>query len=307
MSLFQRLNSIKARTPDQPRETRQKNLVLLPDSLEVSSDFGKCLLLEDTRYGNICFPDHDIASLLFDLKLIRGIGPVTEAKLRDQGYTNISDLHAHPRWGYHARHVENLIENRHIHELRSMGARDHALLSYFDPADLLFLDIETTGLWASQPLFLIGLLYYKNDKIHINQFLARHYGEEKAVLSAANEVLQDFKVVVSFNGKRFDLPYIFGRSIEHRLFYSYPHHQVDLLHHARRRYRDSLPDCRLVTLEEHLLDFRRDGDIPGYLIPETYHRFAQKQEACLIQPVLEHNKLDLLAMIKLLPSLVAPA
>jgi uncharacterized protein YprB with RNaseH-like and TPR domain len=30
------------------------------------------------------------------------------------------------------------------------------------------------------------------------------------------------------------------------------------------------------------------------LIPETYHRFAQKQEAGLIQPVLEHNKLDLL-------------
>ncbi len=307
MSLFQRLNSIKARTPDQPRETRHQNPVLLPDSLVISSNFGKCLLLEDTRHENICFPELDPASLLFDLKLIKGIGPVTEEKLQGQGYTNISDLHNHPRWGHHARHVDNLIENRHVHELRSMGARDHALLSYFDPADLLFLDIETTGLWASQPLFLIGLLYYKDDRIHINQFLARHYREEKAVLTAANEVIQDFKVVVSFNGKRFDIPYIFARSIEHRLFYSYPHHQVDLLHHARRRYRDLLPDCRLVTLEEHLLDFRRDGDIPGYLIPETYHRFAQKQEAGLIQPVLEHNKLDLLTMAKLLASLVAPA
>lgn len=307
MSLFQRLNSIKTRTPDQPRETRTENPVLIPGSSEISSNFGKCLLLEDMRHGNICFPDRDPALLLFDLKLIRGIGPVTEAKLQDQGYSNISALHDHPRWGYHARHVENLIEKRHINELRLIGARDHALLSYFDPSDLLFLDIETTGLWASQPLFLIGLLYYKDDKIYINQFLARHYREEKAVLSAANEVIQNFKVVVSFNGKRFDLPYISGRSIEHRLFYSYPHHQVDLLHHARRRYRDLLPDCRLVTLEEHLLDFRRDGDIPGYLIPETYHRFTQKQEAGLIQPVLEHNKLDLLTMAKLLASLVMPA
>jgi hypothetical protein len=70
---------------------------------------------------------------------------------------------------------------------------------------------------------------------------------------------------------------------------------------------DSLPDCRLVTLEEHLLDMRREGDIPGHLIPAVYHRFAQKQEAGLIQPVIEHNKLDLLAMAKLLGSLVAHA
>ncbi len=304
MSLFQRLNSIKGRAPAQPGDTVPKDQVLLPGAMEISSGFGKCLLLEDTLQEDICYPDCDPASLLFDLKLIRGIGPATETKLKSEGYTNISDLHSHPRWGYLARQTTNLIEKRRINDLKLLGARDHHLLSYFDPADLLFLDIETTGLWASQPLFLIGLLYRRHGRIHINQSLARHYREEKAVLAAANDLFQEFKVVVSFNGKRFDIPYIYGRSIEHRLFYSYPHHQVDLLHHARRRCRDSLPDCRLATLEEHLLDLRREGDIPGYLIPAVYHRFAQKQEAGLIQPVIEHNKMDLLAMAKLLGLLV---
>lgn len=112
-------------------------------------------------------------------------------------------------------------------------------------------------------------------------------------------MIGEFKVVVTYNGKRFDIPYISGRSVEHRLFYSYPHHQVDLLYHARRQFSGILPNCRLITLEEHILNFQRDGDIPGYLIPETYHRFTQKQDPGLIRPVLDHNRLDLLAMARL--------
>jgi len=115
-----------------------------------------------------------------------------------------------------------------------------------------------------------------------------------------HEAVKDFKVVVTYNGKRFDIPFMAERSIEHRLFYSYSHHQVDLLYHARRQLRNSLPNCRLTTLEEHILDFRREDDIPGYLIPETYHRFTQKQDPDLVQPILEHNRMDLLAMARLL-------
>jgi uncharacterized protein YprB with RNaseH-like and TPR domain len=133
----------------------------------------------------------------------------------------------------------------------------------------------------------------------VNQFFARHYREEKAVLAAANEVIQGFKVIVSFNGKRFDIQYISGRSVAHRLFYSYPHYHVDLLFHARRRFGGVLPDCRLATLEERLLNFRREGDIPGYLIPRTYHQYVQQRDPEVIRPVIEHNRLDLLAMARL--------
>jgi uncharacterized protein YprB with RNaseH-like and TPR domain len=300
LSLFQRLNEIKKNsTVDQGPAHQSPRPVLLPEGREIASGFGQCVLLEDSETGDFPFPRGLPGELLSNLKLLRGVGPFHEARLREQGVTTVSDLAGHPRWGQQARHVLTLVDKRRVKELQKLGARDWEWLSYYGPEDTVFLDIETTGLWASQPLFLIGLLYYRKGKLWFNQFFARHYREEKAVLAAAHEMLQDFKIIVTFNGKRFDVPYITGRSVEHRLFYNYPHHQVDLLYHARRRYSGTLPDCRLVTLEEHLLNFRREGDIPGYLIPETYHRFAQRQDIELIRPILEHNRLDLLAMARL--------
>lgn len=299
MSLFQRLNQIRNRTADQPPETGADRPATLPGGREISTEFGKCLLIEQSSEGGFPFPRAGAASLLSNLKLIRGVGPVNEEKLREQGLTSICQLVDHPRWGDQARRIMDLIEKRRIRDLQALGAGDQDWLPYYSPEDLIFLDIESTGLWASQPLFLIGLLYFRGDTMLVRQLFARHYREEKAVLAAANGLIQGFKVVVSFNGKRFDIPYISGRSVEHRLFYNYPHHQVDLLYHARRHFGCILPNCRLATLEDHVLDFRREGDIPGYLIPETYHRFVRKQDSGIILPVIEHNRLDLLAMARL--------
>lgn len=299
MSLFERLNKVKSRTAEPIVQQKRASFASIPGGREVSSRFGQFVQLEDSYTETFPFPQDCPDSIQNNLRLIRGIGPCLEEKLRDQGLTKICDLTGHPRWGNYASFVQDLIVKGHVPGLRSLGARDWELLPYYTPEDLVFLDIETTGLWASQPLFLIGLLYYSEGQIVIKQYFARHYSEEKAVLAAANELLQQFKVVVSYNGKRFDVPYITGRSVEHRLFYSYPHHQVDMLYHARRRFKGKLPDCRLITLEEHLLNFEREDDIPGFLIPETYHRFVQKQDINLVQPIIDHNRLDLLAMARL--------
>ncbi|OPX85178.1 MAG: hypothetical protein A4E53_03645 [Pelotomaculum sp. PtaB.Bin104] len=296
MSLFQRLNNIKNRPA---RVEPGISLAVMPEGQEVSSKFGVCVMLETVEPGALPFPAPDPAVLHTNLQLVRGIGPVTEGQLRRQGFSCVSDLLVHPKWMEPAGEVLSLLQGQRVGELQLLGAGTWELLSYFSPEEILFLDIETTGLWASQPLFLIGFLYYRLGRLHVNQFLARHYREEKAVLAAAQEVFSHYKVVVSFNGKRFDVPYISGRSIEHRLFYSYPHHQVDLLFHAKRHFGGVLPNCRLVTLEEHLLNFRREDDLPGYLIPQTYHRFTQKQDLDLIWPIIEHNRLDLLAMARL--------
>lgn len=298
MSLFQRLNAINKR-PAPPSPKSGKPPVLLPGGREMANKFGRYLLLEDCLPGSFPFPENNTASLLTNLRLIPGVGPVNEERLRKQGLTSIGDLCKHPRWGRRARRLMELIGEGRVRELQALGAKDWDWLSYFMPEDLAFLDIETTGLWFSQPLFLIGILYYRDGHLFINQFFARHYREEKAVLAAADETLKNFKIIVSYNGKRFDVPYICGRSVEHRLFYNYPHHQLDMLYHARRHFAGKLPNCRLLTLEEHLLDFRREGDIPGHLIPETYHRFVQRQDAGIIEPVIGHNRLDLIAMARL--------
>lgn len=298
MSLFDRLNKIKGRKqPANKPEPKFPGPV--PGGRKICSPVGECVLLEEVCPGSFPFPESKAGILKANLKLLRGVGPVNEEKLKEQGYGSIDQLVGHPRWGEHARRILGLIKGARARELRELGAEDWELLSLFKPEEVVFLDIESTGLWASQPLFLVGMLYCRPGSLVVEQYFARHYREERAVLEAVDRVLKRFKVVVTYNGKRFDLPYITGRAVANRLYYTYRHYHVDLLYHARRHLKYLLPDCRLVTLEEYLLDFRREGDIPGHLIPETYHRFVQTGDFSLVRPILEHNKLDLLAMARL--------
>jgi uncharacterized protein YprB with RNaseH-like and TPR domain len=83
-----------------------------------------------------------------------------------------------------------------------------------------------------------------------------------------------------------------------------PH--LDLLHHARRRWRDVLPDCRLQTLEWRVCGRRRSGDIPGEEIPEVYHRFVRTGDSRDIVSVFHHNALDLVTLADLAVALTAP-
>ena len=74
--------------------------------------------------------------------------------------------------------------------------------------DVICVDIETTGLTAGTPLFLIGVLGHFNGELRVVQLLARDYTEEAALLAHFAALLDASSVVVSFNGKSYDLPYI---------------------------------------------------------------------------------------------------
>ncbi|MGB4736148.1 MAG: ribonuclease H-like domain-containing protein, partial [Bacillota bacterium] len=43
----------------------------------------------------------------------------------------------------------------------------------------------------------------------------------------------------------------------------------------------------------YALGYERGDDIPGYMIPEVYHRFAVNPSSTLIRPILEHNAMDI--------------
>lgn len=164
----------------------------------------------------------------------------------------------------------------------------------------VFLDIESTGLYPRQPLFLVGLFFYHNGKYKLQQYLARHPGEEKALLSDIAAAVGEFNTLVTYNGKKFDIPYIETRMKRHDLQCSFPHFHIDLLWFARRNYRDRLPNCRLATLEEHVLNLRRIDDIPGSRIPEAYNQFVKTQDPDKMLNILEHNALDLISLRRLM-------
>ena len=176
-------------------------------------------------------------------------------------------------------------------------------LEGLSPADLLFCDIETTGLSAANPLFLIGTMRFLEGEPRLQLFLARDFDEEKAVLEAFSKTVRG-KTLVTFNGKSFDWPFIEGRARRHRVSMPEPAGHYDLLFSARRRYRSELPNCKLQTLEMGVCKRGRKGDIPSSQIPERYHDFVDLHRtgagAYLLAPVLFHNALDVLTMAELI-------
>ncbi|MEI7833145.1 MAG: ribonuclease H-like domain-containing protein [bacterium] len=171
--------------------------------------------------------------------------------------------------------------------------------------ELLFLDLETTGL-GQTPLFLIGTMSWEQDNFVVRQFLARDYREEAAVLQLFLDMAAEKRLLITFNGKSFDLPMVYQRSEKHSIPCALHSHHFDLLHESRRAWRDQLPNCQLQTLEKHICGHPpRSGDIPSELIPAAYKKFMTNGNAIELAQIMSHNLRDLLTMAELLLKLPA--
>lgn len=162
-----------------------------------------------------------------------------------------------------------------------------------------FLDIETTGLSPNTYVFLCGLMYLENGRFVVEQLFARDYSEETGVLLYLRDVLDRYPMIITYNGTGFDVPFLQTRMAVARIETVKPFEHVDLFESARERFTNVLPNCKLETIERHLRGFSRNGDIPGWQIPEAYHDFVRTGDASDIQRILYHNRMDLLAMVYL--------
>jgi hypothetical protein len=169
---------------------------------------------------------------------------------------------------------------------------------------LVFLDTETSGLAGGTGTyaFLIGAGRFEGDQFRLAQFFMRDPAEEPAQLAALADFLHPCDALVTFNGKSFDVPLLNTRYLTHR------HHtplqapgHLDLLHLARRLWRDRLPSRALGQLEIHILGANRtEEDVPGWLIPTLYFDYLRSGDARPLKGVFYHNAMDVLAMAALL-------
>ena len=166
--------------------------------------------------------------------------------------------------------------------------------------NFLFIDTETTGLMGGTGTvsFLVGVGYFNNNNFFIEQYLMRDYDEEAAMLNDLKKLMEKHNIVISFNGKSFDLPLIKTRLILNRLERPKYDFHLDLLHSARRIW-SFLDSCSLKSLEQNILDFNRIDDVPGHLIPGIYFEFLEKKDFKLLAPILEHNIYDILSLVTL--------
>lgn len=193
----------------------------------------------------------------------------------------------------------------------NMGAAamlaNNPVISEYCSSDGLFLDTETTGLagGAGTMAFLIGLGWFEEGHFHVRQILARDFNEEAAALAYLDEIAGGKKFLITFNGKAFDVNLLSSRFILNRMqsdLAGLPH--LDLLHPSRRILGHRLENCRLVTLEADILGIQREGDIPGWEIPQRYFDWLRRRDPLLLVDIFEHNRLDVISMAALTAHLV---
>ncbi|HEY2431290.1 MAG TPA: ribonuclease H-like domain-containing protein [Vicinamibacterales bacterium] len=222
--------------------------------------------------------------------------------------------------------IERRYESDRLHGCRRVGdceVADDDLLRLLDPGlpppdavgeRTLFVDLETTGLsgGAGTVAFLVGIGWFDLGAFQVRQFLLASYASERALLCAVAECFDAAALLVTYNGKTFDVPMMETRWMFHRM--PMPLRSVrhfDMLHPARRLWGCRSADtgiegqsraskdaggCRLGTLERVLCDVTRAGDVPGMEIPARYFRFLRSGDARPLEPVLEHNRLDLVSL-----------
>jgi uncharacterized protein len=167
----------------------------------------------------------------------------------------------------------------------------------------LFVDLETTGLagGAGTYAFLVGCGWFEGCTFRVRQLLMTSHAAERQLLEAVAGLAETAQLVVSYNGKAFDLPLIETRFLFNRMetpFAGVPH--LDMLHAARRLWRADEPGmdagCRLGTLEQLVCGHARDGDVAGFEIPSRYFHYVRTGDPRPLAGVIEHNRLDLLSL-----------
>jgi hypothetical protein len=164
---------------------------------------------------------------------------------------------------------------------------------------IAFIDTETTGLsgGAGVCAFLIGIGYLTKNGFVVEQFMMSDFPAEPEMLRRVGETLRGFDVIASYNGRAFDIPILDSRFLLNRVRESLSDRpQLDLLHAARRIWKHRLDNCSLKSIEANVLDFFRVDDIDSWLIPQTYFEFLRTGERDLIEPVMHHNRLDILSL-----------
>ncbi len=166
---------------------------------------------------------------------------------------------------------------------------------------LLYLDTETTGLAGGTGTyaFLVGVGFFDGDEFEVRQFFMRDLDEEPALLTVLEETFRKFDGFVTYNGAGFDLPLLETRFVLGRRRFPGDVFHVDLLGPARRLWSGRLADCRLGTVEENVLRFTREDDLPGALIPTVYFEYLRRKRPDELPRVFEHNRHDILSLAAL--------
>lgn len=302
---YDRARRLKSRLLRTFRYTRLEEAV---PGEELRTEKGTCyhIRTEETLPFRMIRREQAREKIVSDLKLIHGIGDITERELKKKGYRTIEDLSVHPRFGTRAGAFLTILDagdtGRLCDWIGRWFPRSHPLILHssglYDPEDFLILDIETLGLFT-RPIILLGIARTSGNRIQVDQYLLRDIHEEPAALAALLTHVGERSAFVTFNGRAFDVPYIRERLAYYRMAGDLERVHFDVLHFSRRAWRDRAVNCRLTTLETLLFGIEREDDVPSALVPEFYETYRRTGNVGPLVPIIRHNLGDLITLTRI--------
>jgi len=181
------------------------------------------------------------------------------------------------------------------------------------PEESLLFDLETTGLSAeNNRIFLIGCASWQGDHWQLMQWFDDTGEDEKNILASFLLYSQGKKVLIHFNGNRFDIPFVTRRlalldeSSALSSLNPLPSMQSVDLYQMVKPYKQilGLPDYRQQTLEA-LVGRDRTENTTGEQEVISYQAFLNGDSSQL-SSVLAHNSADVEGLLHLTRLLLLP-
>lgn len=171
--------------------------------------------------------------------------------------------------------------------------------------DVIFFDIETTGFSPEKSsLYLIGCLYYRNNKQYTIQWFAEHPLDEADVITAFLEFIKNYKALIHYNGNGFDIPYLIRKCAYYNISFDFRElESIDI-------YKLILPFKKLFKTEnikqktmEKFIGVKRSDKYSGGELINVYTEYTKHPNEEMKELLLLHNSDDIQGMVNLLPLL----
>lgn len=176
---------------------------------------------------------------------------------------------------------------------------------YFGNLKIGFFDIETTGLSPDKcKVILVGLAMPIEDRLEVIQILADDPSEEPELLRELLNELDRLDMVITYNGKHFDMPFVEKRCNRAKVHMNRPlPYNLDMYqaikHHSPLKH--MLPNLKQKTVEDFLgLWETRTDEISGADSVELYYIYAGEKDEKLRDVILLHNHDDIVQLSKVI-------
>ena len=191
---------------------------------------------------------------------------------------------------------------KHIVEEFTEPIYDSAIWNtYFEGLRVGVLDIETTGLSPAYDRFILGCLY-DVTKGEMHQVFAQSVDEEAETLAEYMMLLDDVDMVVTYNGRRFDMPFIERRLVLNGMANPGMPYNLDLYPAVRYHspIRQFTPNLRQKTLEDYMgLWTDRTDEIDGAQSVMLYMDYCRTGDPEMERQIMLHNSDDVKQLARL--------